>query len=264
MDGKGLGRAFRAVRVRRRWRQADTASAAGVSASTVSRIEAGRLDGVTVGTLLAVARSLGMTVSVRAVWEGAELDRLLGARHSAMHEVAAMLFERLEGWELAPEVSFSIFGERGVIDLMCWHAATRTLLVVELKTEIADVQATVGTLDRKVRLAARVAEERGWRPAVVACWLLVAEGTTNRRRVEAHRTMLRNAYPVDGRTMAAWLRKPSGPVRAMSFLPDSRGVHAVSRVTPVRRVRRVAGAKVEHEDEARPAARRPGRAPGAR
>jgi transcriptional regulator with XRE-family HTH domain len=243
MDGKRLGRAFRAVRVRKRLRQDDVGVAAGVSGSTVSRIEAGSLDEVSVRTLLAVAGALGMSVSITASWEGAELDRLLGARHSAMHEVVAVMMAGLDGWASAPEVSFSIYGERGVIDILCWHAATRTLLVIELKTELADVQATVGTLDRKVRLASRIASERGWQPLVVACWLLIAEGATNRRRVEAHRTMLRNAFPVDGRSMAAWLRAPSGPVRAMSFLSDSRLTGASPGLAQVKRVqRRVSGA----------------------
>lgn len=35
-----------------------------------------------------------------------------------------------------PEVSFSIYGQRGVIDILAWHAATRSLLVIELKTEM--------------------------------------------------------------------------------------------------------------------------------
>jgi transcriptional regulator with XRE-family HTH domain len=238
MDAKRLGRAFRAVRVRKRLRQDDVGAAAGVSGSTVSRIEAGSLDEVSLRSLLAVAGALGMTVSITAAWEGAELDRLLGGRHSAMHEVVAVLMAGLDGWVSAPEVSFSIYGERGVIDILCWHAATRTLLVIELKTELADVQATVGTLDRKVRLASRIAADRGWQPLVVACWLLIAEGATNRRRVGAHRTMLRNAFPVDGRSMAAWLRAPSGAVRAMSFLSDSRLVGATARLAPVKRVRR--------------------------
>jgi transcriptional regulator with XRE-family HTH domain len=240
MDGKRVGRAFRVVRIRKRMRQSDVAAAAGVSTSTVSRIEHGSLGRVPVGTLLGIADVLGMSVSLTVAWEGAELDRLLGGRHSAMHEVVARMIAGLDGWEQAPEVSFSIFGERGLIDILCWHAATRTLLVIELKTELADVQATVGALDRKVRLASQVAGERGWRPAVVAGWLLIAEGATNRRRVEAHRTMLRNAYPVDGRSMAAWLRAPSGAVRAMSFLSDPRLVGTTTGLAPVKRVRRPA------------------------
>jgi hypothetical protein len=39
-----------------------------------------------------------------------------------------------DGWEAVPEVTYSIFGERGSIDL-AWHPASRTLLVIELKSE---------------------------------------------------------------------------------------------------------------------------------
>ena len=51
-------------------------------------------------------------------------------------------------------------GERGVIDILAWHAATRTLLVIELKTEIVDINELMGTVDRKRRLAATVAREQ--------------------------------------------------------------------------------------------------------
>ena len=43
-----------------------------------------------------------------------------------------------------------------------WHEPTRSLLVIELKTELVDLQETVGTLDRKVRLATQIAHEQGW------------------------------------------------------------------------------------------------------
>ena len=49
-------------------------------------------------------------------------------------------------------MSFSIFGERGVIDVAAWNAEHRALLVIELKTDIVDVNELVGTFDRKVRL----------------------------------------------------------------------------------------------------------------
>jgi len=238
MDDVRLGRAFRAVRIRKGWRQADVASIAGVSQQTVSRIERGRIAGGPQGTLRRVAESLGIRLTVEARWEGAELDRLLAGRHSAMHEAVARRFKAMPDWALSPEVTFSIFGKRGVIDILCWHAASRTLLVIELKTELVDVQETVGTLDRKVRLATKVAADRGWVPVAVACWLLVADGGTNRRRVQAHRTMLRNALPADGRTITGWLRDPRGPIRALSFLADTHGASGNRRLAQVHRIRR--------------------------
>jgi hypothetical protein len=73
-----------------------------------------------------------------------------------------MFLSRGPGWSIAPEVSFSIWGERGLIDILAWHAPTRSLLVIELKTAIVDVSGLVGTVDRKRRLAPEIARSRGW------------------------------------------------------------------------------------------------------
>ena len=236
MDHGRIGRSIRVVRIRRRLRQADLALLVGLSQPTISRIERGRLDGVTVGSLERVFDELGIRNTLQTWWDGAELDRLLAGRHSAMHDAIARMFESLPEWTIAPEVSFAIYGERGVIDILAWHAASRTLLVIELKTDLVDVQETVGTLDRKRRLAAQVAAERGWKPAVVSVWLVIADSRTNQRRVAAHRAMLRAAYPVDGRTIGRWLQSPSGAIAALSFLPSTRGTSANREFAPVRRV----------------------------
>jgi transcriptional regulator with XRE-family HTH domain len=212
-----LGAAFRLVRIRRRWRQQDVAGRAGLSRGVVSMLERGHVDQVTVGTLRAVALALDIRVDLVPRWRAGELDRLLNAAHSALHESIARFFGTLDGWEFVPEVSFSIWGERGVIDILAWHAATRTLLVIELKTDIADVNALVGGVDRKVRLAAQVARERGWDPLTVSSWVIVTDDKTNQRRIRAHRSMLRAAFPHDGRTTHAWLRRPTGAVRGLSM-----------------------------------------------
>lgn len=238
MDDLAIGRAIRAVRIKRGWRQQDLAIASGVSQSTVSRIECGHLDEIPLATLRRVGQALGIRVTLGASWRGAELDRLVGGRHSAMHEEMARLFETLPEWTAIPEVTFSLFGERGAIDILAWHAASRTLLVIELKTELVDVQETVGTLDRKVRLAAEVARARGWKPVTVGSWLVLADSPTNRRRVQAHKAMLRAALPADGRTVPGWLRTPAGPISALSFLSSTRGMGSSRGLAPVRRVRR--------------------------
>jgi transcriptional regulator with XRE-family HTH domain len=238
MDHGRIGRSIRVVRVRRRIRQVDLAALVGLSQQTISRIERGRIGGVTVDTLEGVFAELGIRTNLQTWWDGAELDRLLAGRHSAMHDEIARMFEALPEWVIAPEVSFAIYGERGVIDILAWHAASRTLLVIELKTELVDVQETVGTLDRKRRLAAQVAAERGWKPAAVSVWLVIADGRTNERRVGAHHAMLRAAYPVDGRTVRRWLQAPSGTIAALSFLPSTRGTSANREFARVRRVSR--------------------------
>lgn len=238
MDDLSLGRAVRVVRIRRGWRQEDLAAAAGVSRSTVSRLERGDLEFLRLGTIRRVARELEIRVQALARWRGGDLDRLLAARHSALHEDVARMFGLLDGWVIAPEVTFSIYGERGAIDILAWHAATRTLLVIELKTEIVDVGELVATLDRKCRLATQVARERGWDAATVAAWVIVAEDVTNRRRVAAHRATLRAALPADGRSVPGWLAAPRGALRALSFWSNDRTGSTGSGVRPVRRVRR--------------------------
>ncbi len=223
MTDKEIGRAFRAVRIKRGLRQSDVAAAAGVCQQTVSKVEGGKLSGLTVGVLRRMATAVDARVDVDFRWRGADLARLVGGRHSAMHEAMAGIFAGLPEWVSQPEVSFSIYGERGIIDILAWHAPTQSLLVIELKTEFADLQETLGTLDRKMRLAKSIARERGWEAKTISAWLLVAEGSTNRARAAAHRSMLRAALPDDGPTIRAWLRHPIGRVRALSFLSASGG-----------------------------------------
>jgi transcriptional regulator with XRE-family HTH domain len=241
MDDQRVGSAFRSVRIRRRLRQVDVGAVAGISGTMVSRMERGHFESVTLGTIRAVAKALDIRVDLMPRWRAGDLDRLLNARHSELHELVARYFSRLPLWVAQPEVSFAVYGERGVIDILAWHPARKALLVIELKTDIADVNELVGTVDRKGRLAIRIAIERGWvtprdPPPTVSIWIIVGEGPTNRRRVGAHRAMLRAAFPTDGRSMPGWLRDPIRPVRALSFWAGPRS--ATRGPTPLRRVRR--------------------------
>ncbi|HEY3072038.1 MAG TPA: helix-turn-helix domain-containing protein [Candidatus Limnocylindrales bacterium] len=216
MDGHRVGRAFRAVRVRQGWRQADVAARARVDPSAVSRAERGLFDRLSIDRLERIAHALDIQLSVVARWRGGELDRLVNARHSAMHEALARFLLGFPEWIARPEVSFSIYGERGVIDLLAWHAATRSLLVVELKTELIDLQDLVSVLDRKRRLAPIAARELGWISASVSTWVAVASHRTNRRSIAGHRAFLASAFPNDGREMRRWLQNPTGSVAALS------------------------------------------------
>jgi transcriptional regulator with XRE-family HTH domain len=229
-----IGRSLRALRVRRGLRQKDVAERAGVSQQLVSDIELGIFDSVTLTNLRKVAEAAGATIATSVKWQGADLARQLGAKHSAMHEALATMFTALPEWIRLPEVSFSIYGEHGVVDILAWHAPTRSLLVIEIKTELADLQ-TVGTLDRKVRLAATMVKDRGWAPSTVSAWLVIAEGSTNRDRVRAHRAFLRSALPSNGSALRAWLKAPNGQIHALSFLSAPADARTFAQVNRVRR-----------------------------
>jgi transcriptional regulator with XRE-family HTH domain len=232
MDDQRFGTVFRAVRIKRGLRQADVARRAGVSTSTVSRIERGHIDPLALGATRRVGAVLDIRVDVITRWRAGDLDRLLNARHSALHDDVARMFRYvLPAWVLAPETSFSIYGERGVIDIVAWHPGQRALLIIELKTDISDVNELVGTVGRKRRLAAQVVRERGWIPQTVSSWVIVATGRTNRARVARHAAMLRAAFPADARAMRAWLRHPAASIDALSFWSggDADGSHAARR-----------------------------------
>ena len=147
----------------------------------------------------------------------------MNSKHSQLHESLARWFgDELPDWVLRPEVSFAVYGERGVIDILAWHPGRRALLVIELKTDIADVNELVGGVDRKRRLATGIARTIGWEPESVSVWVVVAAGRTNRARIAAHGTMLRAAFPMDGRSIRSWLGDPKGPVAALSMWRDVR------------------------------------------
>ena len=220
MDDVRIGNTLRVIRIRKSLRQADVARRAGVSRETVSRLERGGFGRVPFDTLRAVATALGIRVDMRLRWQGGDLERVLNEAHALLHEALAGHLSRLPGWTRRPEVSFSIYGERGVIDILAWHAPTRSLLIIELKTELVDPQELVATMDRRTRLARRIAREQGWEPATVSRWVVFTDTRTNHRRVRRHTGLLRAAFPADGHAMRSWLLHPSGAISAISFWTD--------------------------------------------
>jgi transcriptional regulator with XRE-family HTH domain len=242
MDDQRFGLVVRAVRIRRGLRQSDLGRLSGVSASTISRMERGHLDTFSMAAIRRVAKALDVRVDLTPRWRAGDLDRLLNANHSQLHELVARHLVDVPGWIAQPEVSFAVYAERGVIDILAWHPGRRALLVIELKTDIADVNELVGTVDRKGRHAIRIATERGWIHAAdpaptVSIWVIVADSHTNRRRIQSHGAMLRAAFPADGRSIGEWLRDPTRSIRALSFWPIVRRGTASRGSTSIRRVR---------------------------
>ena len=162
-----------------------------------------------IGRIRAVAQALDADVVLVVRWRGGELDRLLDEGHAFLLGRTAELLQSL-GWQTRSEVSFSVYGERGSIDILAWHAPTRTLYVVEVKSELASVEETLRVHDAKLRLAPRIAAERfGWHAAATARLLVLPDLSTARRRVARHGAVLEGAYPLRGHTIRAWLIAPT-------------------------------------------------------
>lgn len=226
-----FGRGIRALRLRRRWRQMDLAATAHVSASIIARIERGLGGSIPARKLDQVAQALGAATDLRLNWNGEALDRLLDGAHARIVEFVAERLRRF-GWEVVLEVTFSVRGERGSIDILAWHAASRVLLVIEVKSVVPDIQAMLVSLDRKWRLAIEIARARGWAPLAVGRLLVIGDTRTSRRRVEAVAATFATEFPSRAVEVRRWLERPTAdvPLRGLWFVSASQGLTIRHRV----------------------------------
>ncbi|HEY3165234.1 MAG TPA: helix-turn-helix domain-containing protein [Candidatus Limnocylindrales bacterium] len=161
MDWIRLGPSYRALCIRLGWRQIDLAERAGVSRDVVSNIERGLGGRVSAATLARVAHALDERLDITLRWRSEGPDRLLDASHALLVEQTVELLAG-DGWEALVEASFEIDGERGSIDIFAFHPPTGMLLVIEVTSVVPHSKATLHGLDRKARLAPRIAAGRGW------------------------------------------------------------------------------------------------------
>jgi transcriptional regulator with XRE-family HTH domain len=192
--------------------QQSIADKAHVSQSVYSRAERGELDGMTIASLDRIASALGGVLLLDVGFRGGMGDRLADAAHAALVDLVVGVLARA-GWRIELEFDFNVFGERGSVDVLAWHAATRTLPIVEVKSRFTDLQAMLLSLARKMRLVPEVArKELGW-GALAVGRIVVAYGTTENRSVLArHSAMFDASLPARSVAIRAWLRAPSGPI----------------------------------------------------
>ncbi|MEO5966528.1 MAG: helix-turn-helix transcriptional regulator [Candidatus Limnocylindrales bacterium] len=224
MDLGRVGRAVRVLRVRRGWRQADLAERAGMARSVVGRIERGEQAGLSLDDVASVALALGATLDLQVRWQGEGLDRLLDEGHARLVEAVVRELAAL-GWDVAVEVSFAGGGERGSIDVLAFHPVQRALVVIEVKSVTPDVQAMLMGLDRKGRIGATLARDRGWDARVVARVLVLWDTRTNRRRLDQVASTIAVALPGGTREVRRWLAEPAGAaVSGVWFVPHVHGL----------------------------------------
>lgn len=217
MDDVRVGRLLRALRRRRGLRQADVARAAGLSQQSVSLVERGHLATLSLRTIRSMFGALDARFEGLVTWRGGEVDRVLDERHARL---VGAIAERLRqhGWDVHVEVTFSVYGDRGSIDILAVRPRERLALVVEAKSEIASIDETIRRLDVKDRLASLIVTERlDWKPVVVSRLLAVADDQTARRRVALHGATLMAAFPTRGTAVRRWLASPSGRLSGLLF-----------------------------------------------
>ena len=235
MDTVRFGRQIRALRRRRGWRQQDLAAASGVSQAAISRLELGQIRGLSLRSVTAATDALGATLDLLLRWNGEALDRLLDRAHAAAVESTARLLVDWH-WEVRTEVTFSIYGERGSVDVFACHPVKGVLLVVEVKSTIPDLQSMLAAHDRKTRLAPTIARDQSWPRGPVARLLVLVAGRTTYRRLGEHRTMIATTYPKSSAAMRAWLKQPTlDAVAGVMFVPNTRHADGRHRIRRSRR-----------------------------
>lgn len=213
MDDRRVGMVIRALRLRRGWRQLDLASAAGVSQQLVSTVERGHIDSIAHGTLRRILGELDARCEIDVRWRGGRFDRMLDEDHARLVDAIVALLAQM-GWLWAVEVTYSIFGERGSIDVLAFHPPTGSLLVIEVKTELTSIEETLRRHDAKVRLAARIArDQRKWQSKTTSRLLVLPESTTSRDQLARHARILDSVLPAENIAVRRWLTAPSGSLQ---------------------------------------------------
>jgi transcriptional regulator with XRE-family HTH domain len=229
---------FRAIRLELRLRQSDLAARAGVCQQTISNLEGGRFGSLSSDTLCAVAEALQADLSLVVRWRGPKLARLLDRRHARLQDRVVELLAGA-GWTTCVEESFNHYGERGSVDILAWRPDRRALLIVEIKSELVDLQETVRTMDVKARVVPIVVRRtRGWDAHATASILVLPEARVHRRVVAQHSALLAAALPARTVAVRHWIADPSGNVRGVWFLANTPHHGAGRPDPPTRRVSR--------------------------
>jgi DNA-binding XRE family transcriptional regulator len=226
MDDLRVGACIRAERRRRGLRQVEVAAIAGVAQQTVSAVENGRAGDMSVRTVRQICAALGICVELDLKTRGPDLGGLADARHASL--VAAVVALLGPAWRSVPEYSFNEYGDRGSVDVLAWNAAAGALLLIEVKSEIVDLQATLRSMDVKARvLPGVVRRDHLWRPGAVGSVLVLPDESTARRQVASHSPAFDAALPARTVAVRRWVRAPSDNLRGLWFLADTPARRAI-------------------------------------
>jgi hypothetical protein len=196
----------------------DVAIAAGTSRQSVSLIEQGRLADVGGATARRIAAAVGLDLVFAVRGRGASIDRLLDEEHSALVDAVVRLLEAA-GWLVVVEYSFNHFGDRGSVDVLGWHAAASALLILEVKSELTDLQATCRSIDTKRRIVpGLVSRERGWRARNLGVVIVLPDTRGQRKAVDRRASIFAAGFPWRTVEVKRWIARPAGTMSGVWFL----------------------------------------------
>lgn len=212
-----LATAVRTARRESGWSQAVLARRLGVSQSMISRLETAPTDYLDAEL---ASRAL-TTLGIRVTFDGRTLG-LAGRReqrdlvHASCTGAVARRLRRA-GWEVAVEVEIGSGRSRGWIDLLAYRVSDRTLLLIEIKTEIHDAGALLRTVAWYRREAWVAARRRGWRPARLAMGLVLLASAANDESVRRSFGVLGEVFPNEATELAQLIetggaQSPSGAI----------------------------------------------------
>ena len=172
-------------------------------------------------------RRLRVDVRVDLVprWRGGDLDRLLESRGTrrSTRSVARSFMRRVAGVESWRRRSRSrSTASAGSSTSLPGIPGRRALLVVELKTDVVDVNELLGDAGPEASTGGQDRDGARLGANDVSVWLVIRESRTSRRRVHLHAAMLAGALPDhanEGPAVAA--RSRSGRWPALTFWTDT-------------------------------------------
>lgn len=113
------------------------------------------------------------------------------------------------------------------MDVLAWHEESRTLLIVEVKSRLTDLQATFTAFARKLRIVpGLVSRELGWDARNLGRLMVMPGSTANRSIVANHAATFATLFPERMPAIGAWLRRPDRSLGGVWFVSNVRGANA--------------------------------------
>ena len=173
--------------------QRELAGVVGVSRPLITAIESGQA-APSLDIVQRIAVALGLEIDI--AWRlPVVADPKPGDRVHAWCSGHVDRRFRGHGWETRREQEVLLARAHGWIDLLAFDPRTRTLIIVEIKTQIHDLGAIERQLSWYERDAALTAQRHGWRPLRIETWLLVLASEGVDAALREQREVLRLAFP---------------------------------------------------------------------